>query len=152
MEGMVSMVKAGQKQGQAQGKPETFRGVVRRLRVERRVGLRYRGIQPCRVTRVYCVELDRLPMPGWALRWAVAGFSVQGNRIWVRRAVAKQLRLRDEEMGGRPVVTEVEYRRCDVCGRVLLAEDAARRRKVIEGSVTGRQVPCGPGCLARSRS
>lgn len=130
----------------------SFRGAVRRLRIERRGELRQRGITPNRVTRVYRVDLDKLTVPDWAARRAVKGLSGSRKHVWLRRWDAKRLEECEAQIGGLALLTETEYRKCPVCDRVLIGEDAEMRRRLNESCMTGTQLPCGGDCLARSRS
>lgn len=127
-------------------KKRTYSGQARRWRIERRTNLRYRGIKPCRVTMVYRVDVDEVP--DWARLEAFEGLSSSETHVWLTRRSAKLL---VRQMGGHATLTEVEYRRCPQCDRLLLGEDAALRRRQNESCATGEQLPCGTDCFTRQR-
>lgn len=131
-------------------KPLSYRGAVRRQRMERRAGLRLRGIVPSRETMVYRVDVTAMVLPVWARRDAFPGLSVSETHVWLTRRLAKMLCAEDELAGGRPAMAGVEYRRCPVCARLLLGEDAEMRRLKDESCRTGRQIPCDGECLERA--
>jgi hypothetical protein len=130
---------------------QTYRGAARQERIARRRELRQRAIVPCRVTMVYRVDLELMEVPEWAVAEAVASrvlreLSRGEWHVWLTRRSAKLL-LR--QAGGHGRLTEVEYRICPVCERVLLGEDAEERRRLNESCMTGTQLPCGKDCLDR---
>lgn len=120
---------------------------VREKRRERNAELKMRGITRCYKRRVCCVTITATPMPEWCYKRRIRGLTMSHSRVWLRPKDAWVLRCLDLEIGGRPTITEAEYRRCPVCWRPLLGEDAEARRELNESSFTARQIPCGDGCL-----
>lgn len=129
----------------------TYRGQIRKMRIERRHQLRLRGIKPNRVTMLYRVDVTAIKLPRWALDAAVPELSRSDRHVWLTRSNAKALEELDRQVGGDPKLTEVEYRRCPVCRRMLIGEDAELRRRMNESCMTGEQIPCDSECLARHR-
>lgn len=97
---------------------------------------------------VYRVDLSELEVPEWATLEAFPGLSSSESHVWLTRRDAKLL---VQQAGGHARLTEVEYRRCPQCARVLLGEDAVMRRRLDESCVTGRMKPCGDQCFTRQR-
>jgi hypothetical protein len=133
-----------------------FRGEVRRQRIEQRRELRVRGIVPGRHRRVYRVELTAMDAPAWVAEEAarssvLRALTSDARTVWLFARSARYLAERDRDAGGEPRVTRMEWRRCPQCERLLLGVDAAARRQLDESCRTGRQLPCGPDCLERSR-
>lgn len=124
---------------------------IREQRQQRRSELRSRGIRPAKIRRVWCVKLTALVVPQWALDRRVPGLSGDVSRVWLRPRDARFLLQLDRAAGGEPWFAESEYRRCGVCGRPLIGEDAAARRKLDESGRTARQIPCGDTCLDAAR-
>lgn len=123
----------------------------RRWRLERKRELRDRGIQPARLERILAVRITEIEMPAWAHERRIRGLSFDDTFVWLRRRDARYLMRLDYEAGGRPRWTETEFRRCPVCGRPLIGDDARMRRDLDESCVTGRQRPCGAECLEAAR-
>lgn len=77
-------------------------------------------------------------------------FSISTQHIWVRsKKVAEQIAQYDHDKGGPGEIARTEWRRCNICGRILLNLEAERRRKQLESAMTGSQNPCGPNCLEK---
>ena len=88
-------------------------------------------------------------MPAWAAKHAVKGLESDERSVWLRRRDAWMLAKIDREDGGRPSVVRFEFRVCQICKRVLLGQLATARRMLDESSWTGKQLPCGPDCIAK---
>lgn len=123
----------------------------RRFLRARRRDLRNRGIRVPRIRRVMGVTLEGMAVPEWALRRRVRGLSASEHMVWLSRRDAYRLEHEADELGAHAVTMETEYRRCGVCGRPLVGEDAAARRQAEEMGVTARQLPCGSECLEAAR-
>lgn len=129
---------------------QVFR-TVREERRARRERMCRSAIQPTRIRRVIQVETQAIPIPQWAWDRRVHGLSESPEYVWLERKDGLFLARLDREAGGTPRVAEVELRKCPVCGRPLLAEDAAARRVLDESAQTARQIACGPDCLDAAR-
>lgn len=123
----------------------------RKWRKAERRALLDRGIRPARVRRIFCVRLEGYAMPEWAGAERIAGLTWSETTVWLRRRQARYLAREAEEAGGRATLVEAEFRRCEVCHRPLLGEDAKARRRQVETSVTARQLPCGASCYEAQR-
>jgi hypothetical protein len=97
------------------------------------------------------VDLDAIYVPAWAQAKAIRGLTLTAETIWLGRIAASALARLDREAGGTPVMTKTLYRRCPLCDRPLLGEEAQARFD-LDRTMTGRQVPCGPECLDVSKS
>lgn len=140
-------------------------GHAARLGLRReRAGRQARGIGERRQRVIARIDLDKLAVPVWALIKAVRGLSfragpigsssgVEGEKeyVWLPLRLARLLAALDREEGGMPIVTEAEFRYCDRCGRPLLGEDAASRRKQLLSGATANELPCGETCVAAQR-
>lgn len=122
----------------------------RDLRRSRHENLRCRQTKATRAHRIICVGLSELAMPEWAHKKRVRGLSMTVSTVWLERKDALFLAARDREVGGDPILSEAEFRRCSVCDRPLLGQDAMARRRTEESSSTGQQIPCGPTCIEAS--
>ena len=120
---------------------------VRQQRQQRKAELTSRGIKAAKVRRVWCVKVTAIVVPQWALDRRIQGLSGDVTRIWIHPRDAAFLMRLDREAGGDPWFAESEYRRCPVCSRPLLGEDAKDRRALDESSFTAKQIPCGDTCL-----
>lgn len=123
----------------------------RRKRRQRNRELRTLGRNVCRVRRVWKVTPTAITIPDWARQRAVRGLSESDDSVWLQRTDATILASIDRQSGGNPEMTECEFRRCEICWRPLLAEDAEARRGLTESAVTGNQKPCGAECFAAAR-
>lgn len=111
--------------------------------------LNKRGIKSTRIRWALCVETTAIVIPEWAKLRRFRGFSYAPNRVWFRgraNGMAQILARQDREAGGKPEVTAVEYRRCEVCGRILLNLEAQARRRLAEACRDGRGLRCGGDC------
>lgn len=81
--------------------------------------------------------------PQWALDRAIKGLM----GFWLKRKDGRRLAKFDQACGGYPIILRVPYRRCDVCNRPLLGEEATERLLMLETTVGGREVPCSERCL-----
>lgn len=113
--------------------------------------LRRSGNPAARRQWAVCVCLTAIPMPEWAARKRIPGLTFTESTAWLHRRDAKFLIAQDRECGGSATYAETEYRRCGVCGRPLLGDDAALRRRLDESARTGRMKPCGSECIAASK-
>lgn len=104
---------------------------------------------------VTCVEVSAVEVPQWAVEASIAELSNSPKHCWFmgrdrgERSAAARLEAFDREAGGKPLVVKVEYRRCEICRRMLLHLDAELRRKLDESCRTGRQIACGSDCTAK---
>ena len=124
---------------------------ARRMRKAERRELLNRGIRPTRSRHVYCVRLEGFAMPEWAGAERIAGLSMSDRMVWLLPSRARLLARQAEEAGGCATLAEAEFRRCEVCWRPLLGEDAKARRRQVESCGTGRQLPCGTSCYEAQR-
>jgi hypothetical protein len=96
---------------------------------------------------IWCVTVMGLKqIPLEFLDAAVKGLPVTSGQIWLRKKAAKRLCALDRAFGGFSLATITEYRRCDICHRPLLGEEATARRELISRDPNGRSTPCGPEC------
>jgi hypothetical protein len=102
------------------------------------------------LAHIALVELDAIDVPGWARRKAIRGLSVERDKIWLRRIAANLLARLDIEAGGQPKVTPTEFRRCGICDRPLLGEEAQIRFD-LDRRFEGHRIPCGPDCVELER-
>lgn len=130
------------------------RGVLRtrrRWRLERKEELRDRGVAVAREQRIVGVRITTIQMPAWVRDRRIPHLSFSESFAWLRPRDAGFLMRLDRDAGGNPYAAEVEYRRCGVCSRPLIGDDARMRRDLDESSRTGRQLPCGAECLEAAR-
>ncbi len=123
--------------------------VERRQREYRKRAMRAKGIKPAKKQWAVCVETTAIEIPKWALEKSLKAMSSGEHHVWFRgrKGVhAKLLAFQDEQAGGTPEMTKVEWRLCPVCGRVLLALEAEARRHLDESDLLGRTMPCGGEC------
>ena len=123
----------------------------RRYRQEKVEDRRNRGIKIARVQRIRGVRITAIPMPAWAAERRIKGLSFSDSFVWLMPSDARFLMRLDHEAGGDPHCAETEFRRCPVCNRPLIGDDARMRRDLDESAQTGRQKPCGAECIAASR-
>lgn len=124
---------------------------VRRVRQERRADLRARNIVQARPKYVYRVTTTAILMPAWCADRRIKGLTFNEDTVWLNAKDARFLMARDQECGGQPRHSVAEYRRCSICSRPLLGEDAKLRRTLDESAVTGRQKSCGSDCLEAAK-
>lgn len=130
------------------------RVALRRRRARRREirsDIERAGRKEARRRWIARVDLDAIPMPAWAAERRIAGLTFTESAVWLPRRDAQFLARLDRECGGNPGYMETELRRCGVCGRPLLGEDAAYRRRLDESARTGRIKPCGSECPEASK-
>lgn len=121
----------------------------RAYRREDKKRLYRRRIKPSRKCWAVCVETTVIQIPHWAQDKALDGMSVGDHHVWFKgrlRKDVKRLMLEDRQAGGDPEYTQVEWRRCPNCKRILLNIEAEARRILNESSRLGREIPCGPEC------
>lgn len=123
----------------------------RRWRLEQKEEFKARNIREARRRRIVAVRLTAIPMPDWARQRRIVGLSFSESFVWLRPSDARFLMRLDREAGGNPYAAETEYRRCGLCHRPLIADDARMRRDLDESSAEGRMKPCGAECVAASR-
>ena len=115
-----------------------------RWRAAHRRALRERGPVP-EQQRVFLVEPTALPeIPEWAEKRRVKGLGSMQGQIWLFLSPARHLMRLDREAGGTPRHVEVEFKRCLVCSRPLIASQAEGYRKQLEAG--DRSLPCGKDC------
>lgn len=119
----------------------------RAWRLEHKRELRDRGVKPTRIHRIHAVRITAIPMPEWARARRIPHLSFSESFVWLRPKDAWLLLRLDRDAGGSPYAMESEYRRCPVCWRPLVGDDARLRRQLDESCQTGRQLPCGSECL-----
>lgn len=92
--------------------------------------LREAGLPVPVARKAYRVEVTAIEMPQWAIDQALKAVSVGENHVWLRsRTVAKNLSNLDKLRGGQGTVDTAEYRRCQICHRLLLGREAAETRE-----------------------
>lgn len=123
----------------------------RRWRSERKQELKDRGIRPSRVKRILRVRITAIPMPDWAARRRIPHLTFTDRVVWLSLRDGQFLARLDTDAGGETAVAETEYRRCPVCSRPLIGEDAKYRRGLDESAVEGRRKVCGDECAEASR-
>lgn len=127
-------------------------GHYRRMEMRRqRAARKARGIRERQRRWIARIDVDAIAVPEWARRRAVRGLSGSETHVWLRRGDARALEHLDREAGGSPVVTEVEFRYCGVCGRPLIGEEAAARRLSDMGGRTADQLPCSGECYEAAK-
>lgn len=99
-----------------------------------------------RLRMIALVEVTAIPMPTWAKAKAVPGLSVSPSSVWLGRIAANLLARIDREAGGEPRITPTVYRRCAICKRPLLGEQAEARFD-LDRKFEGKRLPCGPDCV-----
>lgn len=131
--------------------PRNVRSYEHAMRLERRndkARLKYLGQKFARKQWLTAVHTTAIEIPEWAKLAAHKEMSQGEQYVWFRGRrlkAAKRLVAEDEAAGGQPVMTLVQWRRCKVCGRILLALEAEDRRRLDE-TRGGRQKPCGVEC------
>jgi hypothetical protein len=120
---------------------------IRRNRADRKM----RGIPERRRRVALRVEPEVVEIPEWARKHAIAGLTTGEDFVWLRPGDARLLEQMDRRDGGEPVTIEVEFRYCKVCGRPLLMDDAASRRRLEEAGATSYMLPCGDECYEAQR-
>lgn len=85
-------------------------------------------------------------MPAWAQSKGIRGLNGSADSLWTGRITATKLMRLDTEAGGSPKLTTSPYRRCGVCGRVLLGVMAEARFE-LDRKFEGHRTPCGPECV-----
>lgn len=124
--------------------------VERCARQARTCTLRRRGIKPARKQWMVCVETTAIEIPGWAREKAEKSLSASAHHVWFRgrrNGRAKILAQQDLAAGGTPEITVMEWRKCSVCGRMLLNLEAEDKRRLDESSPAGRKLACSGECL-----
>jgi hypothetical protein len=77
----------------------------------------------------------------------VAGCSFEPRRFWVHsRRLAERYVWADQDAGGHGSAFSVAYRRCQVCGQVLLSQAADDYRKALRRPQHTWHYPQGPAC------
>lgn len=99
---------------------------------------------------LYLTEPTSILIPEWAQALQPPDFDRDPSKAWLPRFAAKDVKKLDEEDGGHCSVIKSEYRRCGVCG-VLLIQLLAERRRRLDAGGAGRDRTCGPDCQARAR-
>lgn len=130
------------------------RGAIRSRRLRRLEKVedrRNRGITIARRQTIRGVRITAIPMPAWVEKRRIKGLSASDSFAWLMPADARFLMRLDHEAGGSPYCAETEFRRCPVCHRPLMGDDARMRRELDESAVTGRMKPCGSDCIEASR-
>jgi hypothetical protein len=116
-----------------------------RWRTARRKELHAQGIVIPKKQHVFLVEPTTLPeMPEWAEKRRVKGFGSTPGHIWLMRGPARLLIAADHYRSKR---VKVEFKRCVLCRRPMIAAQAEAYRKQLESG--DRSIPCGPDCDAR---
>lgn len=124
-----------------------YRNRQPRYRAARRQAMRESGTRPANKEWVVNVEPKSLcAIPDYFLERAVKGLGEQSGRVWLWPTDARELVNMDRAAGGLSVVRRVEFRRCEMCARPLLGDEAIRRRQMDESGPAGRALPCGEHC------
>lgn len=111
--------------------------------------MRAKGIKSAKKQWMICVETTAIEIPARALAKRDTRLEASKQRVWFRgrrNGRAKILERQDRQTGGRPELTEIEYRICPVCGRMLLGLEAADRRRLDESCSLGRDLHCSVVC------
>lgn len=118
-----------------------------RWRAARRQEMRGRGIKPPLRWEVWKIRVSPLlTIPDWARRASIRGVPCAANEVWLVPRRAKLLLCLDRARGGYSEFTKTEFRRCDVCYRLLIGSEAEKRRLSIEADPAGRTLACGGSC------
>jgi len=124
-----------------------------RWRAARRQALRSRGVRPPNQLDAWCVEVPykelTAEMKQWLEERMIPGLGSLLTRVWLKPRDARHL------MKGTIktlTVVRTECRRCELCARPLVADEAAARRRLIESDMNGREKPCGPRCAEEAQS
>ena len=112
---------------------------------------RENGIPIRREHIVVRVEPELAAIPDWARKRAIAGLSVSADYVWLDEGDARILAALDRECGGRPQVQEAEFRRCKVCNRPLIGDDATTRRLAEQAGRISYMLPCSSECYEAQR-
>lgn len=121
-------------------------------RKRRKMTLKRKGITPAKDQHVYCVRTTAIAFPDWVALQAVPGLVSNQDQCWLgSRQLADLLFKQDVLEGGKPEVTRLKFRKCQVCGLIKLNLLADERRRLDESAIDGRQTPCGPDCVTRVR-
>lgn len=124
-----------------------YRNRQPRYRAARRREMKAQGTIPANRQWIWCVRPGVLtPIPEWARQLAVKSLGIGSDFIWLWPVDARRLIKQDREAGGLPEVQVFEARRCKRCGRVMIADEAVKRRKLDTSGPDGRKLPCGPRC------
>jgi hypothetical protein len=124
--------------------------IHRNQRIDRRAGLRRSGRTPAKEQYVYRVAPEVVAIPDWALEHAVPGIPSTSEVVWLwSGSLARKLSRLDRDEGGRPDLTRIRAKRCQVCGLLRLGLLARSRAELDESAVDGRKLPCSPECLIR---
>jgi hypothetical protein len=103
--------------------------------------MKAQGITPTNRQELWGVKFVRGVTPACLERYVIRGLADAGY-VWLRAWAAK-LALR---MGWAQEVIKTEFKRCLLCHRPLIANEAERYRKLLESSPDARSLPCGPRC------
>lgn len=121
-------------------------------RKRRKERAKARGITPTKEQYVYCVRTTVVAFFPWCYDMAVPGLVSNADQVWFASSQLADLMVQyDLREGGRPEVTRLKYRKCQVCGMCKLNLLADERRRLDESAIDGREMPCGPECIGRSR-
>lgn len=101
-----------------------------------------------RLRTIGLVETAAIDVPDWALAKAIKGLHAPDGAVWLGRIDANYLAKLDRESGGRPKITLTAFRRCGICQRALIGDEAEERFELDQKS-EGRRLPCGPDCIER---
>lgn len=130
----------------------TQRQWERSERKRRKQTLRRKGVTPAKEQYVYCVRTTAIAFPDWVAVRAVPGLASNQDQCWLgSRQLAELLFKEDAAEGGKPEVTRLKYRKCQVCGMYKLNLLADERRRLDESAIDGRETPCGTECVTRVR-
>ena len=104
-----------------------------------------------RLKQIALVEPEAIDVPAWALAKAVRGLESNRERVWLGRIAANLVARLDRESGGESRITVTSFRRCRICGRSLLGEEAEARVE-LDLRFEGNRIPCGPDCVELERA
>jgi hypothetical protein len=127
---------------------------VEARQIQRTKRANIRKHRPCTVARTaWLVSLTVLEASDMVLRLvAIQSMPQCAQRFWVKRKLtARLIAQMDREAGGKGEAMQIEWRRCDVCSRLLIGPEATKYR------ISMRMVPrywdfpnigqsCGPDC------
>jgi hypothetical protein len=125
-------------------------GVFRHRRAIRRRALVAQGITPSNRQEVWRLELRYLKsVPDRFQKHAIKGLSAPPGVIWLPRPLGRSLFNIDARQSN---ILKTEFKRCLMCYRPLIGNEAEVYRKMLESSPGARKNPCGPRCAEERES
>jgi hypothetical protein len=122
--------------------PALYRNRQPRYRAERRRAMKAQGITPTNRQQVWGVKFIAGNLAARSLAQHRIPALAIGGYVWLKVRHAKLA----VKMGWARQVIKTEFKRCLLCHRPLIANEAERYRKLLESSPDARSLPCGPRC------